>query len=447
MEPKTVHILGMKESGISAAKLMLSKDWNVIVSESANSRELRGAQKELQQLGATTFIGGHDEAMKLQFDLVVVSPGISPHSEVIQNCMKLSVPIIGELELGYRFCRGRLAAISGSNGKSTTTALLGNIFEKTGQPSFTCGNIGTPLTSVVELTSNETLLAVEVSSYQLATIDQFRPEIALLLNITPDHLSWHQGFENYKQAKARLWLNFDADDPVVYFADDENVVSLIDRANVLELLFSISRELPQGAFLEGDEMVFRLPQADEFRFRRDLLKLPGRHNSANALAAITAAIYMDIAPDVICEGLEDFNGLPHRLEFVRELNGVNWINDSKCTNVDSGKWALESVGDSIVLIAGGESKGGGFGDIKVDVAQSVKEMILIGESAEEIEADLGDFTTIHHASDMEYAVDIANELASSGDSVLLAPLCASFDMFNNFEQRGDLFKKAVMELS
>lgn len=442
----SVHILGMKDSGIAAAKLMLNKGWDVIISESSKSREMRGAQKELQQLGATTFIGGHDEALKLKFDLVVVSPGIPPHADVIQKCNKLSVPIIGELELGYRYCMGRLAAISGSNGKSTTTALLGNIFKKTGALSFTCGNIGRPLTSVADLTTPESLLAVEVSSYQLATIDRFRPEIALLLNITPDHLAWHQGFENYKQAKARLWLNFDEGDPVVYFADDEDVVSLIEKANVLELLFSISRKLPQGAFLEDDEMVFRLPQADEVRFDRGLLKLPGRHNSANALAAITAALYMGIDRDAIEQGLSDFNGLPHRLEFVRERNGVTWINDSKCTNVDSGKWALEAVGNSIVMIAGGESKGGGFCDVKAEVAGSVKMLILIGEAANEIEQDLGDVTEVHHASDLTDAVQMAYQLASSGDKVLLAPLCASFDMFRNFEQRGDMFREAVLAL-
>ncbi len=443
---KTAQVFGLQRSGIAATKLLKAHGWNVIASDGSDNIELQAVARELNDLNVTTFLGGHDEAMKLPFDLAIVSPGIPLHAPVIEACQKLPIPIIGELELGYRYCSGRMVAISGSNGKSTTTALLGHIFEKTGSPSFTCGNIGMPLSAIADLTTDDSLLAVEVSSYQLATIDSFKPDIAVLLNITPDHLSWHQGFDNYKQAKSRLWLNFDTGDPVVYFADDENVVSLIDQKDLYGLMFSISRKLPQGAFMDGDEMVIRLPDTDEVRFERELLRLPGRHNSANALAAISSALLFGIKPDIIREGLADFSGLPHRLEFVRELDGVTWINDSKCTNTDAGKWAIEAIGKPIVLIAGGEPKGDGFRMLRPLIKRFVREMILIGEATDEIERDLGDVTLVHRADSLENAVKTAKKVANSADTVILAPFCASFDMFRNFEERGDLFRELVLEL-
>ncbi|MDP8229466.1 MAG: UDP-N-acetylmuramoyl-L-alanine--D-glutamate ligase, partial [Candidatus Electryoneaceae bacterium] len=383
-----------------------------------------------------------------------VSPGIPMNAPVIIECRRQSVPVVSELEVGWIYTKGRIVAVTGSNGKSTTTALLAHIFKGTDRPTFCCGNIGLPLSAVADQTTDDSLLAVEVSSYQLATIDRFRPDVGILMNITPDHLQWHGGFDNYKQAKARLWCNQTPHDWMVYFADDPEVMSLIDSIKSHSTPFSIRRELSEGTFLDDNDVIVEIQSGRDYRFvnLKQLIHLPGEHNIANVLAAMTASLLIGVKPTTILQRIGTFTGLPHRLETVREIDGVKWINDSKATSVDAGIVALKTVNShepdhpTIILIAGGQPKGGGFRMIRDIVAGCVKRLVLIGEAADEIERDLGDLVPVEHACDMEDAVIRASRIAANGDIVLLSPLCASFDMYRDFEQRGDIFRRLVREI-
>ena len=253
MGSKTAHVIGLQRSGQAAVRRLSAHGWNVVASDGADSDELREVADELSTVGADVYLGGHSDALKIIADLAVVSPGIPMNAPVIEECRRQGVPVVSELEVGWMYTKGRIVAVTGSNGKSTTTALLAHIFEGTGRPTFCCGNIGLPLSAVADQTTDDSLLAVEVSSYQLATIDRFRPDVGILLNITPDHLQWHGGFDNYKQAKARLWRNQTQGDWMVYFADDPEVLSLIGSIKSHSIPFSIQRELMGGTFLDENE--------------------------------------------------------------------------------------------------------------------------------------------------------------------------------------------------
>ncbi len=419
----------------------------MVGSDKEDLPELRQAVTEPANSGAQIFLCGHDEALKVKVDLAVVSPGVPLDAPVVTELRRQGVPVIGEVELGWRHSRGRFAAVTGSNGKTTTTALLGEIFAGTGRPAFTCGNIGLPLSEVADRTTDDSLLSVEVSSFQLDTIVDFKPDVAVLLNISPDHLDRHGGLDEYARAKSRLWMNQSRDDWLIYFADDPVVVRLVESSGSGKFPFSLERRFSPGAYLDGEQLVVRLPDGEEYRLERNKLRPPGRHNAANALAAAGAALLLGVEPEVVTAGVEGFHGVPHRFETVRELEGVVWINDSKATNVDAGLRALEAVGRPVVLIAGGRAKGGGFSGLKTAPAGQVRRMILIGEAAAEIERDLDQFAPIELADTMADAVKRARLAAQPGDAVLLSPLCASFDMFRNFEERGNIFKQLVMELS
>ncbi len=448
MSAGRAHVIGIGKSGQAAVRLLLRQGWKVIASDKTYEAAGSEVVSSLENDGAVVFVGGHEIALEAEVDLAVLSPGIPLTTEVVRQLQERKVHIISELELGWRFCKGRIAAITGSNGKTTTTALLGEILSHSGLlPSFTCGNIGLPLSEVADRASKDALLSVEASSFQLMTIERFKPKVAVLLNLSPDHLDWHGGFEEYAKAKARIWLNQTEDDWLVYFADDPTIAGLVENASSRLFPFSLKDRFDMGAFLSGDELIAILPDGVEFRLPRSELKLPGNHNVANALAALSAALLMGVNPEAVKEGITAFHGYPHRLETVRELNGVKWINDSKATNVDAGLVALEAIDRPVVLIAGGRAKGGGFRGLLKGPIERIKTAILIGEAAVDIQRDLGGEIMVMQAKDLKDAVEMANEMAISGDAVLLSPLCASFDMFSNYEERGDTFKRLVMELS
>lgn len=443
---KQAHMVGLGRSGLAAIDLLVQNGWQVIVSDDNDSDELRNLTATLKERGVITFLNGHDEALRTPVDLIVVSPGVPWNAGVLNLRRLQNVEVIGEVELGARHCRGRVAAVTGSNGKTTTTKLLGDLFAASGRPYRTCGNIGLPFTAVVSDTAEETLISLEVSSFQLEGIVDFHPEVAIIMNLTPDHLDRHGSLEGYANAKSRLWRNQSAADWLIYFHDDPIVDDMVRDAPSRLFPFSVKDQLEPGACLVDGNMVVTTPQGDSISIKRDTLALPGVHNTANALAAISAAKLMGIENKVIRSAIENFKGVPHRLEFIRELDGVRWINDSKATNVDAGHWAIEAIDDPIILIAGGRTKGGGFESLHNGIREKVRLLILIGEAAEAIESDLGEYTKVVRANDMSTAVSEARKNASAGDSVLLAPLCASFDQFKNFEDRGDHFRKLVMGL-
>lgn len=447
MKGRRAHIIGLGRSGIAAAKLLMSREWSVIASDMADKDKLDDAIQELTDAGAKVFTGGHDEALEIEVDLAVVSPGVPLNSKVVSQLQRRDVQVVSELEIGWRYCRGKVVAVTGTNGKTTTTALLGDIFLESPYLSFSCGNIGIPLSAVADMTNDETLLAVEVSSFQLLTMESFRPDVAVFLNLTPDHLDWHSSFEEYAEAKSRLWVNQTEDDWLVHNADDPEIEKLILSASSRKFPFSLIREFRTGAFYKNKELVVRLPDHSEFRLPRSDLKLLGLHNVENALAALSAALLLDVDSKVIQAGVAGFEAIPHRLEIVRELDGVVWINDSMATNIEAGLAALEAMESPTVMIAGGKAKGSDFRRLRAEKLQRVKRMILIGEAADLIERDVDGVVDVVHAIDMADAVEKARQSASAGDVVLLSPLCASFDMFRNFEERGDAFKRLVMKLS
>ena len=443
------HIVGLGRSGLAAAQLLLRNGWSLVVSDDADTENLRQLGRELTARPETSVniqFGGHYEALAVPVDLVVASPGLPWNAKVLEERRAQGARVIAELELGWRYMRGRMAAITGSNGKTTTAALLGEILANSGRPAFTCGNIGLPLSAIADKTDDETLLSVEVSSFQLEGITEFRPEVAVLMNITPDHLDRHGGHRSYALTKARLWMNQKADDHLVYFADDPIVAALVTNAPSRKFPFSLKEQLAYGAFADNGHLIVRTSETAELLLERRLLQLPGRHNALNALAAMSAALLMGVEPELVRMGVAGFKGVPHRLETVRELNNVLWINDSKATNVDAGRWALEAVPRPLVLIAGGRGKGGGFKALRPYAGGRVKKFILIGEAAPEIKMDLGDLAPVAMAADLAEAVRLAQQAAAPGDAVLLSPLCASFDMFRDFEDRGDRFRRLVLEL-
>jgi UDP-N-acetylmuramoylalanine--D-glutamate ligase len=446
MNKKRAHVIGLGKSGLAAARLLLKKGWSVIVSDAKNNEELLNEIDELLSAGAIVFTGGHQDALKYDVDLAVISPGIRLDAPVISELSGRKVKIVSELEVGWMFSKGTIAAITGSNGKTTTTALLGEIFKAAQDDSFTCGNIGLPLSAVAEMTTEKSLISLEVSSFQLMTIDNFRPKVGVLLNLTPDHLDWHGGFSEYVRAKARLWLNQDSSDFLVYNYDDTEISRLVTRSNSGSFPFSTRVELEKGAFLQDDEMVFRLSINDQLKIPRSKLNLLGRHNTENALAAISAALLMDVNYTDVKFGVRSFSPVPHRLETIDVINGVTWINDSKATNVEAGIAALEAMDKPVILIVGGRAKGGDFRKFRTVDLKMIKNMILIGEAADQIEQDLSDVVNTIRANDMSDAVNKAQQLAISGDIVLLSPLCASFDSYKNFEERGDDFRKLVKNI-
>ncbi len=446
---QSAHVVGMARSGIAAAEMLLEEKWSVVLSDVSETELMKRSASELRTKGAAVFIGGHQEALRIPVDIAVVSPGIPPDAPVLQELKMLNIPIISEIELGWRHLNGTLAAVTGSNGKSTTVALLGKIFECSGRNSFTCGNIGLPLTSVVRETDDQSLIALEVSSYQLENIKSFKPDIAAILNYSLDHIEWHGSENAYKQAKMRLWENQDVNDTLVYNIDDEVVHYMITTVSTPRSQiypFSTRLDLAEGASLFNNNMVFRLPNIEETHIPTNEMRIQGMHNVENALAACSMAFLFGIQVDTILQGLNEFRGLPHRLELISELNGVQWINDSKATNVDAGIIALKAMSNPVILLAGGRAKGGGFEKILSQVKRIVKEVVVFGEASKEIEEDLKGHVSVQQAANLETAVDIAAHDAEMNDVVLLTPLCASFDQFDNFEHRGDVFRVLVEQL-
>lgn len=439
------HVLGLGRTGQACVQWMLKKGWKVIASDDGNSEQLRHLKRELEAQGVYVELEGHNEALTYPVDIAVVSPGMRIDHPAVRARRQEGGEVISEVELAYRFSQGILVGITGSNGKSTTTALLGAIFSTATSDSFTCGNIGLPFISVIDNTSNRSFIALELSSFQLETTCNFRPYVSILLNISPDHLDWHGNWERYIKAKSKIYLNQSPSDFIIYNFDDPILRDLVQTARSTLIPFSLRESLTMGAYFEGESLTVRLPGRPLFTFPRPLLKLRGNHNVANTLAAVTAASILNIDYEAISSTLTSFTGLPHRLERVMVHRGVEWINDSKATNPDSGRVALEAIDAPIILIAGGRPKPGGFRQLRDIVAQKVKALIVIGEAAEQLIADLGDIVPSHHCANLKEAIHFAFNLAHTGDTVLFSPLCASFDMFANFEERGNVFKQLIRE--
>ncbi|MCX7794673.1 MAG: UDP-N-acetylmuramoyl-L-alanine--D-glutamate ligase [Thermodesulfovibrionales bacterium] len=452
-----VLVVGLQRSGIGAALILKRLGANVRATDLKSIKELGEGVAGLIREGIDIKDGGHEERDFLESDLIVISPGVRTDMHLLKKAKDAGVEVIGELEFAFRTVRSGLTplkrdipfyAVTGTNGKSTVTTLLGLILNNHGIRTSVCGNIGKAITAeILDMMEGRVeypdAFVVEVSSFQLETIKDFRPSIATILNITPDHLDRYRSMDEYIEAKARIGLNMKRDDFIILNADDP-VVMKCRQMTDSEILY-FSRKVPvEGIYLEKGGLKIKFKDREVEIDIKDM-KIKGVHNTENAMASTLMAFLAGASRESIEKTLREFRGLEHRTEFVEEIDGVLYINDSKGTNVGALMKSLEGF-SNIVLIAGGRDKKGDFSVLRPLIKERVKAMVLIGEAKEKIRESLGDLTLTVFASDMKDAVIRAKELARKGDVVLLSPGCASFDMFRDFEERGRIFKEIVREL-
>lgn len=443
---KKITILGAALSGLAAARLLHRNGARVFVSESASVEKKNEASVLLKNENIGHEFGGHTDRA-LDAEWVVVSPGVPGTIPILKKIRERGIPVYSELEIASRWLKGTVIAVTGSNGKTTTTTLIGEIVKTAGIPAIVAGNIGTPLSDVAESSREDGIAVLEVSSFQAEGLARFRPKIGLLLNLSPDHLDRYESVNDYYLAKKRMFQNQTKDDILIANADDAEVQRLIAGLPSIGWGFSLKNVPRNGATIQGDRIVYYRDGQAESIIGTDAIGIRGNHNRSNAMAAILAAKAAGIPTTAIQKTLREFKGVEHRLEWVRETGGVTYYNDSKATNVDSAYVALESFGSNkIVWIAGGKHKGASYAPLADLIASRVKAMILIGEAAGLIEKELGAITKAVRAGSMKEAVEKSRQLAAPGDVVLLSPACASYDMFQNYEDRGRQFKAAVGDL-
>ncbi len=440
---KNVTVLGLGRSGQAVARLLQELGARVFASDAGQSVVLKETAAELGRLGVSCEIGRHSEAVYAGKDLIVLSPGIPDSIPILQAAKANGVPILSEVEIAYRLTKATVIGITGTNGKSTTTSLLGALLQTAGREVAVAGNIGVAVSEVARGLSDKGLLVLELSSFQLENIARFRPHIALLLNITPDHMDRYSALENYIAAKARIFENQTETDFAILNAEDPVVMRLGQDIAAQIRTFSLHQS-PQhdGPFVDAQNFMLREKGQDRQICPIDEMRIKGPHNVQNALAALSAAHLLGVSSEAMAETLRNFGGLEHRIEFVRELDGVRYYNDSKATTVESTIAAVNSF-PNIVLIAGGYDKGADFAPLREPVAQHVKHALLIGKTREKLRQIFDDCTFM---DSLEAAVRHARQLAQPGDVVLLSPACASYDMFKNFEDRGQQFKDLVRNL-
>jgi UDP-N-acetylmuramoylalanine--D-glutamate ligase len=442
---KRVLVVGLARTGVATALFCAARGAIVTGMDTRAESELGDAVVQLQKAGVRIELGGHRKNAFLEQDLIVPSPGVPADAPLLQVARAGKVTIWSEIELADRFLNGRLIGITGSNGKTTTTSLIEHILRNAGFSTILAGNIGTPLISRVEQTDDQTITVVELSSFQLELIETFRPNISVFLNLSPDHLDRHHTFETYGAAKARIFENQTEADSAVLNADDPATTPYAPtRPHVY--WFSRKKRVAQGAFLREDEIVFRHDGEEEAVLRLPDIPLAGAHNVENVLAAVAAARLAGAGAAAIAKGVRSFTGVEHRLEFVAEIGGVRYYNDSKATNVDATLKALDAFPGRILVILGGKDKGSDYTVLQKPLREKAILALLIGAASDKIEKQITGSVAIERAATIERAVETASQAARPGDVVLLAPACASFDQFQNYEHRGRVFKELVHQL-
>lgn len=453
LKGKKVLVVGLGKSGLAAALFLRRRGAQVTVSDVRSAEALARDIPALLDEGIMVEAGGHGLLTFRRQDLIVVSPGVPLDTPELVQARSLGQPIIGELELAARFLKGHILAITGSNGKTTTTSLTGEILKEGGLTTLVGGNIGVPVVSLIDESTDTSWSVLEVSSFQLESTEEFRPAIAVILNITPDHLDRHGNFENYARAKERIFARQQPGDFLVLNAENARTAEAASRAASQVYWFSIERAVRQGAWIEGGYVVFRsAPTAEigpeigpEVEQIMPLSKIPlkGEHNVENVLAAVCAARLAGVPVEAIGRAIEKFQAVEHRLEFVATLHGVEFYNDSKATNVDATAKAIAAFSSGIHLILGGKDKGSDYTTLSPLLRERVRAVYTIGSAAEKIESQLRGVVSIHSCGTLDAAVNAAAAAAHPGEVVLLAPACSSFDQFENYEHRGRVFKELV----
>ena len=443
---KKVLIIGAARSGIAAAKFLVDQGAVVALNDQKPIEKWNEDALALKQSGVGLLPGEAPSWLLDQLDLVVVSPGVPATIIPIRYAERGGAEVIGEVELAARYLKGRIVAITGSNGKTTTTSLIGELLRDAGMNVQVGGNIGKPLISMIDSSRDDGWTVAELSSFQLETISTFHPSIAVVLNVTPNHMDRYETFNDYAAAKHRIFMNQTAEDVAVLNADDPTVSSWANGLRARLMNFSVKKELDNGVFLRGRELVYR----GQVLLRVDEMKLRGLHNVENVAAAFAAGLAAGAGVESMNRAARRFDPVEHRLEFVAEIEGVKFYNDSKATSVDATLKALEAFAHEpgkVVLILGGRGKKAPYAPLESLVREKVRKLVLIGEDADTIAAELGNCAPFERGSNMKDAVVRSFKAAEKGDVVLLAPACASFDMFESFEHRGKVFKAEVSALT
>ncbi len=442
-----VTVVGLARSGVAACKALAERGAIVLGADRSSREALRGDLAGLEARGVRLEIGRHRPEDFAGADLIVISPGVHTDLDLLERARADGIPVWGEVELASRLTPARFLGITGTNGKSTTTSLLGAMLDAAGFPVVVAGNIGTALCEVVTTLGPSHWVVAELSSFQLETIAAFRPHVAALLNLAPDHLDRYAKVEDYYAAKMRIFLNQTADDVAVLNADDPPTLEWARGVRSRRRLFSRVHPVDEGAFVRDGRLVVCGAGRTDVACDVSEIRIQGLHNLENSLAAAAAAAAIGVPAAAIGAALRDFPGLPHRLELVAELNGVRYVNDSKGTNVGAVVKSLEGYAGGVILIAGGKDKGGDFTELRPLVATRVKTLLLLGQARDAIRSQLAGACPMEEVPTLAAAVRRGAEIASPGDTVLLSPACASFDMFRDFEHRGDVFRAAVRELT
>ncbi len=444
LERKRVLVVGLGRTGEALCRFLLNQGASVTVSEKKRPEELGGKISFWKEQGVEVEAGGHSQETFLQADLIILSPGV-PWLPELEAAKEKGIKIISEIELASRFLSGKVVGITGSNGKSTTATLTHKILKEGGLKAYLAGNIGIPLVSFVKGSEDDHIYVTELSSFQLKFIEKFRASISVLLNITPDHLDWHPSFKDYRDSKTNILTSQGQGDSAILNRDDPLVWPLRKEGKFEVYGFSRKDKVSPGCFLQGDWIVLSNTKEEEL-VRTSEIPLFGIHNQENIMASALVGNILGVPLFKIKDSIKNFKGLEHRLEKVTTFKGIDFYNDSKATNVDATLKSIQSFDQKIILILGGRDKGGDFKKLKKPIKKRVKEVVLIGEASRKIQKALKGTVPMKMASSMEEAVSLGYSLAEPGDVVLLAPACTSFDMFQNFEERGTVFKQKVLSL-
>lgn len=441
---KKVLVLGVGITGVSSAKALTSMGAKVVMVDSKEESQLTKFLAQLEGIDIQYKLGTNN--MDLDgISMIVKSPGVPLNVPLLQNARDLDIEIVTDIELADRISNNEIVAISGTNGKTTTTTLVGELLSNSGLKTHVTGNIGVGILDEITKADNDDVFVVEASSFQLENTNEFKPKVSVLTNITPDHLKWHDGFENYANAKKKIYANQDENDYTILNYDDDILRELKDEVKSKLVYFSRKEKLDEGVFVDGEFIKASIDSKTYEIMKHKDIKIIGKHNLENSLAAIAVALVMGVSVDIIKNTLSKFAGVEHRLEEVASINSVKYYNDSKGTNPDSSIKALEALDKPIILIAGGYDKGSEFEEFIKAFNSKVEVLILMGETANKIKntaIKLG-FSNIYIVKDMSEAVQFASSCAKSGYNVLLSPACASWDMYDNFEIRGKHFKECV----
>lgn len=448
---KRVLVVGMARSGIAAAKLLAQKGAAVTINDMKPEEAFGGQLDELRALGCVFALGAAPQACFDGQDMMIISPGIAWAKPFVQEALAAGIEVIGELELGARMSLGTLTAITGTNGKTTTTTLVGEFFRAAGRTTHVVGNIGYPITATAGISTEDDVSVAEVSSYQCESIEEFHPHVGAVLNITEDHLARHGTMDVYVQMKRRIFARQTAEDFAVFNYDDATCRQMAEGLAAQIVWFSRKEKVGAGAYVDGGDVMLRFGGEAMRVCAAEEIYIPGPHNLENALAAVAIAGCMGVPCAVMADVLRTFRGVEHRIETVRVLNGVTWINDSKGTNVDSTLKAIDTMTRPTVLILGGSDKKTSFDPLAQAIAASkqIACCVLIGDTASQIRESLerAGYTAVEEAGyDFDLCIEKCRALAQEGGCVLLSPACASFDMFKDYEDRGRIFKEKVMAL-